>query len=121
MEQKPLFESRRDWNKEFEAYLQENKTLAYMMLKKSEEFKDFVALSQKNKNNQWESITWNEFGSKIKAIAKALIDLKLQPGEMCAIFLKQSRMGNSRFLVYLPQGLSLFQFMQLIQKRKQNI
>jgi len=86
MEQKPLFESRRDWNKEFEAYLQENKTLAYMMLKKSEEFKDFVALSQKNKNNQWESITWNEFGSKIKAIAKALIDLKLQPGEMCAIF-----------------------------------
>jgi long-chain acyl-CoA synthetase len=86
MEQKPLFESRRDWNKEFEAYLQENKTLAYMMLKKSEEFKDFVALSQKNKNNQWESITWYEFGSKIKAIAKALIDLKLQPGEMCAIF-----------------------------------
>jgi len=86
MEQKPLFESRRDWNKEFEAYLQENKTLAYMMLKKSEEFKNFVALSQKNKNNQWESITWNEFGSKIKAIAKALIDLKLQPGEMCAIF-----------------------------------
>ena len=109
MEQKPLFESRRDWNKEFEAYLQENKTLAYMMLKKSEEFKDFVALSQKNKNNQWESITWNEFGSKIKAIAKALIDLKLQQGK-CVHFLKNRAEWAQQILVYLPQGLSLFQF-----------
>ncbi|HOP62583.1 MAG TPA: long-chain fatty acid--CoA ligase [Spirochaetota bacterium] len=86
MEQQPLYESRRDWKKDFDEYLRENRTLAYMMLKKSEEFKGKIALSQKNKDDEWESITWDEFGEKIRAVAKALIDIKLQPGEMCAIF-----------------------------------
>ena len=86
MELQPLYESRRDWQKDFDSYLKENRTLAYMMLKKSGEFKGKTALIQKNSNNEWESISWDVFGEKITAVAKALIDLKLQPGEMCAIF-----------------------------------
>ncbi len=86
MELKPLYESRRDWQNDFDNYLKENRTLAYMMLKKSDEFKGKTALMQKNKNNEWETISWDEFGEKIRAVAKALIDLKLEPGEMCAIF-----------------------------------
>lgn len=82
----PLNESKRNWQAEFESYLAENKTLAYMMLKRAEQFKDCDALTQKNKNNQWESIKWDEFGRKIRAIGKSLLNLKLQPGEMCAIF-----------------------------------
>jgi long-chain acyl-CoA synthetase len=82
----PLHESSRDWQKDFENYLNENKTLAYMMLKRAEKFKDRDALTQKNKKGEWESIKWSELGDKTKAIAKALIDLNLQPGEMCAIF-----------------------------------
>jgi len=82
----PLNESRRDWQKDFNNYLAENKTLAYMMLKRAEQFMDKDALTQKNKNGRWESITWRELSVKTIAIAKALIDLNLQPGEMCAIF-----------------------------------
>lgn len=82
----PLYESRRDWQKEFDDYLSENKTLAYMMLKRAEQFRERDALTQKNRKGEWESITWGELGDKIKAVAKALIDLDLQPGEMCAIF-----------------------------------
>ncbi|HPF05395.1 MAG TPA: long-chain fatty acid--CoA ligase [Spirochaetota bacterium] len=86
MELQPLNESKRDWQKDFDSYLKENRTLAYMMLKKSGEFKGRTALIQKNSKNEWESISWDIFGEKIIAVAKALIDLKLQPGEMCAIF-----------------------------------
>jgi long-chain acyl-CoA synthetase len=82
----PLYESKRDWQKGFDEYLIENKTLAYMMLKRAETFKDSDALTQKNKKGEWESVKWSELGDKTKAIAKALIDMNLQPGEMCAIF-----------------------------------
>ena len=82
----PLNESKRNWQADFESYLAENKTLAYMMLDRAEQFKDRYALTQKNSRGEWESIKWSEFGEKIRSIAKALIDLKLQPGEMCAIF-----------------------------------
>ncbi len=82
----PFFDSKTDWTKNFGQYLKENKTLAYMMLQRAEKFKKYKALTQKNKNNEWESITWEEFGIKIKAIARVLISMDLKPGEMCAIF-----------------------------------
>lgn len=82
----PFFDSTKDWQKDFNSYLEENKTLAYMMLRKSREYKGNTALIQKNKKGEWEKITWDEFGEKIMAVAKALIDKGLQPGEMCAIF-----------------------------------
>ncbi len=82
----PLYESKRDWEQDFQRYLDENRTLAYMMLKRADTLKDRVALTQKNRKGEWESVTWGEFAGKIRAIAKALIDLGLQPGEMCAIF-----------------------------------
>lgn len=82
----PLYESKRDWEQDFQRYLDENRTLAYMMLKRAETLKERIALTQKNRKGEWESVTWGEFAGKIRAIAKALIDLGLQPGEMCAIF-----------------------------------
>lgn len=82
----PLNESKRDWNKDFENYLKDNKTFAYMMLDRAKKFKDHDALTQKNKKGEWESIKWKELGDKTTAIAKALIDLNLQHGETCAIF-----------------------------------
>ncbi|MFW5861542.1 MAG: AMP-dependent synthetase/ligase [Spirochaetota bacterium] len=83
---KPLMESKRDWDKEFQEYLNTNKTLAYMMLQKSEEFADHYALTQQVKG-EWESITWKNFGEQIKSIAKALLEMDiLKPGEMAGIF-----------------------------------
>ena len=70
----PFFDSTKDWQKDFNSYLEENKTLAYMMLRKSREYKGNAALIQKNKKGEWEKITWDEFDEKIMAVAKALID-----------------------------------------------
>jgi len=83
---KPLMESKRDWEKEFNEYLETNKTLAYMMLQKSEEFADDYALTQKVKG-EWVSITWRDFGEQIRSLAKALLEMDiLAPGEMAGIF-----------------------------------
>jgi len=82
----PLYESKRDWKKDFENFLKEHRTLAYMMLKNVEKFKDHDALIQKNREGKWETVSWNVFGEKIRAVAKALLDMNLQPGEMCGIF-----------------------------------
>lgn len=83
---KALSNSPIDWDQEFAAYLNENKTLAYMMLKKAEEFADCDALTHKVKG-QWVSIKWKDFGEQIRAVAKALLEMDiLQPGEMAGIF-----------------------------------
>lgn len=82
----PFYDSNKDWQKEFNTFLEENKTLAFLMLKKSKEFKGLTALIHKNKLGEWEKISWDVFGEKIVAVAKALIDLGLKPGEMCSIF-----------------------------------
>lgn len=74
------------WDVEFEQYLAENKTLAYMMLKNAKTFQDAVALTQKNVNGEWESLTWTEFADRITALAKSLIDMGINAGEMCSIF-----------------------------------
>ncbi len=82
---KALSNSPVDWDQEFAAYLNENKTLAYMMLKKAEEFADFDALKHKVKG-QWVTIKWKDFGEQVRAVAKALLEMDLQPGEMAGIF-----------------------------------
>ena len=75
-----------DWDQEFEAYLKENKTLAYMMLKSAEKFADLDALTYKVRD-EWVSITWKDFGEQVRAVAKALLEMDLlQPGEMAGIF-----------------------------------
>jgi len=82
----PLMESKRDWEKDFASYLEENKTLAYMMLKKADEIPDRFALSQKL-GEEWVSITWKDFAEQIRAVARALLEMDLlQPGEMAGIF-----------------------------------
>ncbi|MGE5403884.1 MAG: AMP-dependent synthetase/ligase [Candidatus Saccharibacteria bacterium] len=78
----------KDWDKEWEKYLAENRGLAYMMLQKAKLFKDAAVLTQKNVHGEWESVTWIEFADRITAIAKVLIDMGIQPGEMCSVFSK---------------------------------
>ncbi len=79
-------DSDKDWDVEFKQYLADNKTLAYMMLKNAKTFKDKKILTQKNLNGEWESLTWTEFGDQITALAKSLIDLGIEAGDMCSIF-----------------------------------
>jgi len=82
---KALSNSPVDLDQEFAAYLNKNKTLAYMILKKAEEFADLDALTHKVKG-QWVTIKWKDFGEQIRAVAKALLEMGLQPGEMAGIF-----------------------------------
>lgn len=78
--------SHKDWDKDFAAYLNEYKTLAYMMLKKAEEFADFDVLTHKVKG-EWVSIKWRDFGEQIRAVAKAFLEMDLlHPGDMAGIF-----------------------------------
>lgn len=75
-----------DWDKAFAAYLDENKTLAYMMLKNAEKFADHDILTEKV-GGEWVSITWRDFGEQIRSLAKGLLEMDiLQPGEMAGIF-----------------------------------
>lgn len=79
-------DSDHDWDGGFKQYLAENKTLAFMILKNAPIFKDTIALTQKNVNGEWESLTWTEFGEQITALAKSLIDMGIEAGDMCSIF-----------------------------------
>jgi len=79
-------ESTHNWDEALEEYLNENKTLAQMMLKNAEKFGNKTALRFKKKD-KWDSITWKKFGDDAKAVAKALLELQiLKPGEMASIF-----------------------------------
>jgi len=79
-------DSDKDWDGEFDKYLTANKTLAYMMLKNAKIFKDAKALTQKNIAGEWESITWTDFGERIRALAKSLINMGIEAGDMCSVF-----------------------------------
>ncbi len=75
-----------NWDKAFEEYIRENRTLAYMMLKNSGIYKDANVFAQKNIQGAWESITWSEYAERFKAIAKYLINLGIKKGDMCSVF-----------------------------------
>lgn len=75
-----------NWDAEFEKYLAENKTLAYMMLKNAKVYQDAAVLTQKNVKGEWESLTWNEFADRFTAVAKSLIDMGIDKGDMCSVF-----------------------------------
>ncbi|MDD3852464.1 MAG: AMP-binding protein, partial [Syntrophomonadaceae bacterium] len=83
---KAISNTNRDWDKEFEAYLKENKSLAYMMLNRAETYADYDVLTYKV-GDKWLSMKWKDFGEQISALAKALLEMDiLQPGEMAGIF-----------------------------------
>jgi len=75
-----------DWDKAFEEFLAENKTLAYMMLKNAKVYKDAGILTQKNIMGEWETLSWNEFADRFTAVAKVLIDMGIGAGDMCSVF-----------------------------------
>ncbi len=79
-------DSDKNWDEGFEKYLKDNKTLAYMMLKNAKIYKDAELLTQKNAEGQWETLTWKEFAEQFTAVAKALIDMGIDSGDMCSIF-----------------------------------
>ena len=76
----------KNWEADFAEYMAENKTLANMILKKALIYKEETALTQKNKQGQWETISWPEFSAGIKAVSKFLIANGLKEGEMCSVF-----------------------------------
>jgi len=83
---KAISNTKRDWEKEFEVYLKENKSLAYMMLNRAETYAEYDALTYKV-GDQWLSMKWKDFGEQIRSLAKALLEMDiLQPGEMAGIF-----------------------------------
>lgn len=75
-----------EWGSAFTKYMDENKTLARLMLKNAANYKDTTALTQKNAQGQWETISWTGFEESFKAVSKFLIDMGIQPGEMCSVF-----------------------------------
>ncbi|MEA1961363.1 MAG: AMP-binding protein, partial [Bacillota bacterium] len=78
--------SQKDWDKSFSVYLDKNKTLAYMMQKKAEQYAELDVLTHKVKG-EWVSIKWKDFGEQIRAVGKALLEMDLlHLGDMAGIF-----------------------------------
>jgi len=75
-----------DWESAFAKYIEENRTLAYMMFKNAKIYKDNNVLTQKNIHGVFESITWTEYADRFTAIAKYLIDMDIKKGDMCSVF-----------------------------------
>ncbi|MBP7584840.1 MAG: long-chain fatty acid--CoA ligase [Spirochaetes bacterium] len=76
---------KKDYNKEFHDFLEKEKTLAVMMLKRSREFAPHPAL-RFMRNGAWESLAWGDFGERIRAAAMGLLDLGVPAGAMVSIF-----------------------------------
>jgi len=75
----------RDYEKELQAYLEREKTLAYMMLQRADTFGDQPALIYRE-NGSWHTLSWSDFGERITSAAKALLAMSIAPGDMIAIF-----------------------------------
>ncbi len=76
----------KNWEADFEEYINENRSLACLMLKNAKIYKDTTALTQKNIEGRWETVSWTEFAEKIEAIAKFLIKLGINQNDTCSVF-----------------------------------
>jgi len=74
-----------DYKKEFKEYLQTEKTLASMMINRTEEYKGYNALKYME-NGTWKNMSWEIFGQKIRAVGKALLEMGIKVGDSVAIF-----------------------------------
>ena len=110
-----------DWDKAFEEFLAENKTLAYMMLKNAKVYKDAGILTQKNIMGEWETLSWNEFADRFTAVAKVLIDMGIAP-EICVQCL-HATVPNGPYLTwgFWPPGQYQCLYMPPTPKKKQSI
>ena len=72
---------KRDYLKEFNEFLEKEKTLAVMMLDRAEKFEKNNALRYMEEGS-WHSITWKEFGESIRAVAKGLLEMNIEPADM---------------------------------------
>ncbi len=69
----------------FDAYLDSEKHIALMMLKRVKAFGEKTALKDKA-SGDWQSITWESFGDQVKNVAKALLKMDVMETEMIGIF-----------------------------------
>ncbi len=75
----------RDYLKEFNEFIEKEKTFAVMMLKRADMFGPHPALRWE-KGGAWRSITWENFGGQIRAAAYGLLELGVKPGTAVSIF-----------------------------------
>ncbi len=74
---------------DFEKFLEREKSLASMMLRRAAEFGGKTALHFL-KEGRWESMSWNDFGAMIRRTGKALLKAGIAPGDMISIFSRNS-------------------------------
>lgn len=76
----------RNYQKELDNFIKENRTLANLILKNAEKFAPHDAVKQKVKG-KWVITKWKDFGEQIQALAKGILELDLlKPGETGGIF-----------------------------------
>jgi long-chain acyl-CoA synthetase len=69
----------------FAAYLSEERHLALMMRKRVRRFQDKIAMADKA-SGAWRTFSWNEFGRLAEAVAGALLNRGVNPGDRIGIF-----------------------------------
>ena len=63
----------------------EKQHIAAIIQRSAQAFKDKIALRQK-KDDQWQTRSYAELGSKVRTVARALLALDVQPGDPIGIF-----------------------------------
>lgn len=65
--------------------ISDKQNYAMLIFDRVKKYGDKVAMRSK-KNNQWEGVTWKEFGEKIQWAAKALLEMGLEETKMISVF-----------------------------------
>ena len=82
MKKRPMNE----YQREFEAYVEQEKHLALMILARAEKWGDKKTAVKHKPYGEWISYTWAQFGEQIDAAAMALLSLGVTEKEMIGIF-----------------------------------
>ena len=82
MKKRPMSE----YQKEFEAFVDQEKHLALMILARAEKWGDSKTAVKHKPYGEWISYTWAQFGDQIDSAAMALLSLGVKEKEMIGIF-----------------------------------
>jgi len=82
MKKRPMSE----YQKEFEAFVEQEKHLGLMILARAEKWGDSKTAVKHKPYGEWISYTWAQFGDQIDAAAMALLSLGVKEKEMIGIF-----------------------------------
>jgi long-chain acyl-CoA synthetase len=75
-----------EYQREFEAFIQQEKHLALMILARVEKWGESKTAVKHKPYGEWISYTWAEFGEQIDAAAMALLSMGVKEKEMVGIF-----------------------------------